>query len=149
MKAKKELKYLESLANPNLLRRTDNDTYFVLFCFYCTVYFHIGFALAILTTEHISLLLGNESGWLGVIIATFPVAGVLLKKGSKLSNALIMLGTWSTTKISLLLFEASSMKIKFAIIRLVFNLFSIVAIAYVTEKILHKDENEEYIINKW
>lgn len=36
-----------------------------------------------------------------------------LKKGSKLSNVFIMIGAWSTTKIPLLLFEISSMGIKF------------------------------------
>lgn len=100
--------------------------------------------------------MGEDSGFIGILIAfllgsaaagplyaAFPVAGVLLKKGSKLSNVLIMLGAWSTTKIPLLLFEASSMGIKFTIIRLVLNLFGIAAIAYITEKFLHKDEKDE------
>lgn len=104
--------------------------------------------------------MGEGSGFVGVLIAfflgsaaagplyaAFPVAGVLLKKGSKLSNVLIMLGAWSTTKIPLLLFEASSMGIRFTIIRLVLNLFGIAAIAYVTEKFLPKEEKEE-IYNK-
>lgn len=55
----------------------------------------IGIALAILTPEQISRLLGNESGWIGVIIAAaigsitlipafvaFPLAAALLKSGA-------------------------------------------------------------------
>lgn len=104
--------------------------------------------------------MGDGSGFIGIIIAffigsaaagplyaAFPVAGVLLKKGSKLSNVLIMLGAWSTTKIPLLLFEASSMGVKFTALRLVLDLFGIVIIAYFTEKFLSKREKEE-IYNK-
>jgi len=55
----------------------------------------IGFMLTILTPEQISKLLGNESGWFGVIIAAligsitlipgfvaFPLAAALLKSGA-------------------------------------------------------------------
>lgn len=55
----------------------------------------IGFMLTILSPEQISKLLGNESGWLGVIIAAiigsitlipgfvaFPLAAALLKNGA-------------------------------------------------------------------
>lgn len=89
----------------------------------------------------LAFFLGSAAA--GPLYAAFPVAGVLLKKGSKLSNVLIMLGAWSTTKIPLLLFEASSMGIKFTIIRLVLNVFGIAAIAFTTEKLLSKDDKEE------
>ena len=102
--------------------------------------------------------MGDKSGIIGVLIAffigsaaagplyaAFPVAGVLLKKGSKLSNVFIMIGAWSTTKIPLMLFEASSMGPKFTLIRFALDLLGIAAIAYFTEKILSKkDRNEIY-----
>lgn len=100
--------------------------------------------------------MGEGSGFIGILLAfflgsaaagplyaAFPVAGVLLKKGSKLSNVLIMLGAWSTTKIPLLLFEASSMGLKFTALRLVLDLFGIAAIAYTTEKLLNNAEKED------
>ena len=100
--------------------------------------------------------MGEKSGAFGVIIAfilgsaaagplyaAFPVAVVLLKKGSKLSNVLIMIGAWSTTKIPLLLFEASSMGVKFMVIRFILDLFGIAIIAFTTEKLLSKDEKED------
>ncbi|MGD9569160.1 MAG: permease [Sedimentibacter sp.] len=100
--------------------------------------------------------MGDNSGAVGVLIAfflgsaaagplyaAFPVAVVLLKKGSKLSNVLIMIGAWSTTKIPMLLFEASSMGVKFMIIRFILDLFGIAIIAYSTEKLLSKEEKKE------
>jgi uncharacterized membrane protein YraQ (UPF0718 family) len=91
----------------------------------------------------LAFLIGSVAA--GPLYAAFPVAGVLLKKGSKLSNVLIMLGAWSTTKIPLLLFEASSMGLKFMIIRLVLDLFGIAIIAFFTQKLLtKKDEQEIY-----
>lgn len=104
--------------------------------------------------------MGENSGLIGILIAfflgsaaagplyaAFPVAGVLLKKGSKLSNVFIMIGAWSTTKIPLLLFEASSMGLKFTIIRLIADIFGIAIIAYTTEKLLSKEERENIYTN--
>lgn len=97
--------------------------------------------------------MGEKSGMVGVLLAfilgsaaagplyaAFPVAVVLLKKGSKFSNVLIMIGAWSTTKIPLLLFEASSMGIKFMVVRFVLDIFGIAIIAFTTEKLLSKEE---------
>ncbi len=103
--------------------------------------------------------MGEKSGIVGVVLAfilgsaaagplyaAFPVAVILLKKGSKLSNVLIMIGAWSTTKIPLLLFEASSMGSKFMIVRFILDLFGIAVIAYTTEKLLSKEEKEQIYI---
>lgn len=92
----------------------------------------------------IAFLLGSAAA--GPLYAAFPVAVVLLKKGSKLSNVLIMIGAWSTTKIPMLLFEASSMGIKFMFIRLIFDLIGISVISYTTEKLLSTEEKEEIYI---
>ncbi len=99
--------------------------------------------------------MGNNSGLIGVLLAfflgaaaagplyaAFPVAGVLLKKGSKLSNVFIMLGAWSTAKIPLILFEASALGFKFMLLRLSLNIVGIAFIAYFTEKILSNEEKE-------
>lgn len=89
----------------------------------------------------IAFILGSAAA--GPLYAAFPVAVVLLKKGSKLSNVLIMIGAWSTTKIPLLLFEATSMGLVFMITRFVLNIFGIAIIAYTTEKFLTKKDKEE------
>ncbi|SDZ10785.1 Predicted permease [Proteiniborus ethanoligenes] len=89
----------------------------------------------------ISFLLGSVAA--GPLYAAFPVAGTLLKKGSKLSNVLIFIGSWSTTKIPLLLFEASSMGLNFMLLRFALNLPVIAAIAIITEKTLSSKEKED------
>ena len=88
----------------------------------------------------LAFFLGSAAA--GPLYAAFPVAGVLLKKGSKLSNVFIMLGAWSTTKIPLILFEASSLGLKFMLIRMVMDLIGIAVIAYFTERMLSKEEIE-------
>jgi len=100
-------------------------------------------------------LMGDQSGILGVIIAfflgsaaagplyaAFPIAGVLLQKGSKFSNVLIFIGAWSTTKIPMLLFEASSMGWKFMATRFVIDIPGIMLIAYITERLLNEKEKQ-------
>ncbi|WP_171903792.1 permease [Cellulosilyticum sp. I15G10I2] len=93
-----------------------------------------------LTGILIAFFLGSAAA--GPLYAAFPVAGILLKKGSKLSNALVFIGAWSTTKIPLLLFEASAMGTRFTVIRLIINLIGILVIAYFTEKLLSQNEKE-------
>lgn len=100
-------------------------------------------------------LMGDKSGLVGIAIAfflgsaaagplyaAFPVAGVLLKKGSKLSNVLIFIGAWSTTKIPMLLFEASAMGWKFMVTRFLIDIPGIFLIAMVTEKVLAGRDKE-------
>lgn len=102
--------------------------------------------------------MGKGSGLVGVLIAffigsaaagplyaAFPVAGVLLRKGSSVTNVYIMLGAWSTTKIPLLLFEASSMGLKFTGIRLGMSIIGITVIAVLMEKILSQEEKDEMV----
>ncbi|KUO76946.1 MAG: permease [Clostridia bacterium BRH_c25] len=102
-------------------------------------------------------LMGEKSGIIGIAIAfflgsaaagplyaAFPIAGILLKKGSKLSNVLIFIGAWSTTKIPMLLFEASAMGWRFMLTRFVIDLPGIALIAYVTEKLMN-DKDKQYI----
>ena len=88
----------------------------------------------------IAFLLGSAAA--GPLYAAFPVAGVLLKKGSKFSNVLIFIGAWSTTKIPLLLFEASAMGWKFMLTRFIIDIPGIALIAYVTEKLMSKPEKD-------
>lgn len=101
-------------------------------------------------------LMGEKSGFSGMLIAflmgsaaagplyaAFPIAGILIKKGSKFSNVLIFIGAWSTTKIPLLLFEASSMGWQFMLTRFIVNLFGIAAIAFITEKVLSAEDRTD------
>jgi len=90
----------------------------------------------------LAFLLGSAAA--GPLYAAFPIAGVLLNKGSKFSNVLIFIGAWSTTKFPLLLFEASSMGWKFMLTRFIIDIPGIALIAYITEKLLN-DKEKKYI----
>jgi len=100
--------------------------------------------------------MGKDSGLVGILLAfflgsaaagplyaAFPVALILLKKGSSFRNVLIMIGAWSTTKIPLLLFEAASMGLTFTITRFIINIFGILGIAWISERVLGHKELEE------
>lgn len=100
--------------------------------------------------------MGKDSGMVGVLLAfflgsaaagplyaAFPVALILLRKGSSFKNVLIMIGAWSTTKIPLLLFEAASMGLAFTVTRFILNIFGILGIAWISERILGQKELDE------
>lgn len=106
--------------------------------------------------------MGNRSGFLGVAIAfllgsaaagplyaAFPIAGVLLRKGSKLSNVLIFIGAWSTTKIPMLLFETTSMGWKFMLTRFIVDILGIALMAYITEKVLSEKDKIKIYDSAW
>lgn len=113
-----------------------------------------------LKRETMIKFMGEGSGLIGILLAffmgsaaagplyaAFPVAAVLLKKGGKLTNVFIMLGAWSTTKIPLILFEASALGAKFMLLRLAMDLVGIAVIAYMTEKTLNSTEKDEIYLN--
>jgi uncharacterized membrane protein YraQ (UPF0718 family) len=95
----------------------------------------------------IAFLLGSAAA--GPLYAAFPVAGVMLKKGSSLMNVFIFIGAWSTTKIPLLTFEATSLGFPFMLTRLGLSILGILVIATVTQKSLNAEQQEEvYSINQ-
>jgi uncharacterized membrane protein YraQ (UPF0718 family) len=95
----------------------------------------------------IAFLLGSAAA--GPLYAAFPIAGVMLKKGSSLFNVFVFIGAWSTTKIPMLTFEAASLGINFTITRLILSVIGILIIAGATEKLLNYEQQEKiYEINQ-
>ncbi len=93
----------------------------------------------------ISFLLGSAAA--GPLYAAFPVATVMLKKGSSIFNVLIFLGAWSTTKIPLLTFEAANLGMRYMLIRLCLSVIGIILIAAIGDKTTSQGEKDE-IYNK-
>ncbi|MEN6418527.1 MAG: permease [Clostridiaceae bacterium] len=89
----------------------------------------------------IAFLLGSAAA--GPLYAAFPVAGVMLKKGSSLFNVFIFIGAWSTTKIPMLAFEGANMGLTFTLLRLSLSIVGILIIALITEKSLNKEQQDE------
>ncbi len=95
----------------------------------------------------IAFLLGSAAA--GPLYAAFPVAGVMLKKGSSLFNVFIFIGAWSTTKIPMLTFEAANLGFAFTLTRLAFSIIGIIIIAAITQKGLNDEQQKEiYEINQ-
>ncbi len=97
--------------------------------------------------------MGPESGLKGIVLAfllgsaaagplygAFPVAAVLLQKGAKFTNVLILIGAWSTTKIPMLLFEAASLGPAFALTRLLVDIPGIILMAELIARLLPPEE---------
>ena len=89
----------------------------------------------------ISFLMGSAAA--GPLYAAFPVAGMMLKKGSSLMNVFIFIGAWSTTKIPMLAFEGANLGLTFTLLRLGLSIVGILIIALITEKSLNKEQQEE------
>lgn len=85
-----------------------------------------------------SFLLGSFSA--GPIYAAFPICKMLLKKGSSISNIVVILSTWAVIKIPMLANEAKFLGPKFMAIRWILTTISIFIMAYITSKIVKREE---------
>ncbi len=88
----------------------------------------------------LAFVLGSAAA--GPLYAAFPIASVLMKKGTSLVNVLIFIGAWSTTKIPMFLFEYSALGARFAVTRLLVDIPGIVIIALVLKRLLTPAEVE-------
>lgn len=89
----------------------------------------------------IAFLIGSVAA--GPLFVAFPITVMLLKKGASWFNVFVFIGAWSTTKIPMLLFEISSMGLKFALLRLVFDIIAIVLIAWFIDKTTKRVEKQK------
>lgn len=86
----------------------------------------------------IAFTLGSAAA--GPLYGAFPVAAVLMKKGSSFWNILIFIGAWSTTKIPMFLFEMNALGARFAVARLLIDIPGIVLIALAVKTLVPKKE---------
>jgi uncharacterized membrane protein YraQ (UPF0718 family) len=89
----------------------------------------------------ISFLLGSAAA--GPLYAAFPVAAIMLKKGSSMFNVFIFIGAFSTTKIPMLTFEAANLGVAFAGTRLALSIIGIMIIALFMDKMLTSEQQQE------
>jgi ferredoxin len=86
----------------------------------------------------LSFLLGSFSA--GPIYAAFPVCKMLIKKGTSISNIVIMLSTWAVIKIPMLANESKFLGPKFMGTRWVLTTISIFIMAYITSRLVKKED---------
>lgn len=71
----------------------------------------------------------------GPLYAAFPIAVVLVRKGSSFFNVMVFIGAWSTTKVPMFLFEYAALGGPFALTRLAANIPAILLIALVLSRV--------------
>ncbi|MGV8982919.1 permease [Clostridium sp.] len=96
----------------------------------------------------LSFLLGSFSA--GPIYVAFPVCKMLLKKGTSVSNIVIIISTWAVIKIPMLANEAKFLGPKFMVIRWILTTVSIFIMAYITSRVVKKEDipTEDILDNK-
>jgi len=100
-------------------------------------------------------IMGEKTGVKGLLTALFlgvvtavplyallPVAGVLLKKGSRIAYVLIFLCASSSVRIPLLLFEISSLGWRFTLVRFGLNLIVVFVMVFIIEMLLSEADRE-------
>ncbi len=100
-------------------------------------------------------ILGEKSGFKGALVALMlgvitavplyallPVAAVLLKKGSRISNVLLFLCASASIRIPLLLLEISSLGFQFTIARFGLNIIVVFAIAFIIDNMLSESDKK-------
>lgn len=75
----------------------------------------------------------------GPLYVAFPMTATLLKKGARISNMIIFLGSWATLKIPQLLVEIKFLGGAFTSLRFVLTLMVIIIIGIIMEILLKKD----------
>ncbi len=86
----------------------------------------------------LSLILGSISA--GPIYAAFPISKMLLTKGASVSNVVIILSSWAVIKLPMLANEAKFLGLSFMGVRWVLTVIAILIMAWVTEKLVNKDD---------
>ncbi len=131
-------------------------TNFINFLFILTpIFICIGLMDVWIEKDMLIKIMGEKSGIEGTqvafllgavtavpLYALLPVAGMLLKKGSKLSNVLIFLCSCTSIRIPLLLFLASSLGWKYTLASFILNIFVVIIISYTIEKILTEKDKK-------
>lgn len=129
---------------------------FLNFLFMLTpIFICIGLLDVWVERETMIRIMGEKSGLKGILVAfglgvvtavplyaLLPVAGIMLKKGSKISNVLIFICSCASIRVPLLLFEVSSMGWPFTLVRLAVNILVVLAIAFIIDKALRDSDKK-------
>jgi uncharacterized membrane protein YraQ (UPF0718 family) len=91
-----------------------------------------------ITGVAVAVLLGTAAA--GPIYAAFPIALSLQKKGARLANIIIFLGTWASIKIPMILLESSFVGLRFALLRLALTLPGVIGVGYLGERMILRGE---------
>ncbi|MDR3641984.1 MAG: permease [Humidesulfovibrio sp.] len=82
----------------------------------------------------LAFLLGTAAA--GPLYAAFPLAVSLGRKGARVANIAIFLGSWASIKIPMLVMESSFIGLRFALLRLAFTVPGVVAVGFLMERLV-------------
>lgn len=101
-------------------------------------------------------LMGDRSGWLGVfiaffigtmsagpLIAAFPVAHVMLKKGARYAYVLFFLMIWASAKLPILFFQATTLGVTYTLITNITLILVYLIGTQMIEKYLSSEEKQQ------
>jgi len=83
-----------------------------------------------------AFLLGTFAA--GPLYAAFPVAALLAKKGARMAYLIFLLGTWTTTKLPIFMYELSFFGVTFTAVHVLTGLTVCFLFSLLMEKILLK-----------
>lgn len=85
----------------------------------------------------LAMLLGTAAA--GPLYAAFPIAVALQRKGARLANVVVFLGTWAAIKVPMVLMESSFVGLRFAMLRLAFTVPCVLFSGWFMERVLPND----------
>lgn len=91
----------------------------------------------------LSVLLGACSA--GPLYIAFPIAEVMIRKGTSLRNIFVFIGAWSTMRIPMILFEIQNLGAVFGLTRYFVSLAGILLMALLMDRVLNTAEKTEII----
>lgn len=88
----------------------------------------------------LSVVLGACSA--GPLYIAFPVAEVMIRKGTSLRNIFVFIGAWSTMRIPMILFEIQNLGAVFGLTRYFVSLVGILLMALLMDRVLTEKEKD-------
>ncbi len=102
-------------------------------------------------------LMGEKSGLLGIsiaflfgtlaagpLVAAFPVAMIMLKKGARYGNVVFFLSIWASAKLPIIFFQISTLGLKFTIYSNVVLISFYLVSSFLIERFMGKEVDEIY-----
>lgn len=83
----------------------------------------------------------------GPLYVAFPMAGSLLKKGARVSNMVIFLGSWGALKIPQLIVEVKFLGLPFTMLRFILTLLALILMGMLMEFLLLNNQDKATLDN--
>lgn len=93
----------------------------------------------------LALFLGAAAA--GPLYGAFPVGVTMIRKGASHRNVFIFLGSWSTLKVPMFLFETAALGLRWSITRWLVSVAGTLLIALILERVLTAEDRERMLQN--